>query len=63
MLRRAGLWMQIDILSYGDGCGAPDSYGVYTRAGQYNQWIAQKPVPGRDVQRVVPETATDRTCS
>ena len=33
--------VQIGIVSWGDLCGAPNSYGVYTRLTEYEGWIKQ----------------------
>lgn len=36
---RAG-WIQAGIVSWGNGCGHPDSYGVYTRLASFKSWIS-----------------------
>ena len=38
---RAGNPVQIGVVSWGDECGAADSYGVYERLTEYNGWINQ----------------------
>jgi secreted trypsin-like serine protease len=35
----------IGLTSFGKDCGAPQSYGVYTRVSQYRDWIASKMTP------------------
>ena len=34
-----GTWVQIGIVSYGDGCAKPNSPGVNTRVSSFIRWI------------------------
>ncbi len=34
-----GRWQQVGIVDFGDGCGRPGKYGVYTRVSSYLPWI------------------------
>lgn len=34
-----GNWKLYGIVNYGEGCGAPNKYGVYARVTQYMEWI------------------------
>ena len=32
----------VGVVSFGDGCGLPNKYGVYTEVSHYLGWIAQQ---------------------
>ena len=34
-----GRWALYGVVNYGQGCGAPDKYGVYARVTKYSTWI------------------------
>jgi len=38
---KAGRKYQIGITSWGEGCGIPNKYGVYTRVSAFTEWIKQ----------------------
>lgn len=41
LVREAGVYKQVGIVSFGDGCAKPDRYGVYTRVPMYSAWISE----------------------
>ena len=39
MVQAGGVWSQAGIVSFGDGCAKPGSFGVYTRVARFTDWI------------------------
>uniref|UniRef100_F7AEE9 Vitamin K-dependent protein C n=1 Tax=Monodelphis domestica TaxID=13616 RepID=F7AEE9_MONDO len=34
-----GTWFLVGLVSWGEGCGRPDTFGIYTKVSQYLNWI------------------------
>ena len=39
VVRDEGEWVQVGVLSWGEGCAKPGKYGVYTNVGAFAEWV------------------------
>ncbi len=46
----AGGYIQVGVVSNGEGCAAPSHYGVYTRVSSYNAWINSLVSPTSNIE-------------
>jgi len=42
VVKRNGVWVQVGITSFGEGCAEPGIPGIYTRVASYSTWIHQQ---------------------
>uniref|UniRef100_A0A6I8S8S7 Vitamin K-dependent protein C n=1 Tax=Xenopus tropicalis TaxID=8364 RepID=A0A6I8S8S7_XENTR len=53
-------WFLVGLVSWGEGCGRLNNFGVYTKVSRYLDWIAQKMVEYEEAQRLSAASQTEK---
>ncbi|KAM4693494.1 vitamin K-dependent protein C [Discoglossus pictus] len=55
-----GSWFLVGVVSWGEGCGRLNNYGIYTKVSRYLDWISQQMTTNEVVAQQQPATAKQR---